>query len=405
MHKRELSGGTWLLGATAVAGGIGYAMQLLAGHHLEASAYERFGVFWAAMFFVAGAISGVQQEVARAAHPGAAGGASPVRAGLALGGAILVLAPIVLTAVPALSFEVLAIGVGALGGIALAVASGLSYGARAWSTIAMIMVLEAVVRLVLLEAALLLEAPFWAVALAIAVPWSVTVLVLLPRIRRRVAHVGLDAGAGRLAANLVHTVVAAAATAAIVSGFPFFMRASAPEADAAAFGAFVFAFTLTRAPLVVVFIALQSFLIKLFQEHRASIGGRLLLLLAGLVGLTLLVALLVAAGGPWVLGTFFGEDYLLPATTLFWIVASAAPLAVMCVTGPLALALDRHGAFTTGGLVAAAASLALLALPMPVQDASLIAIAIGPALGAAVHAVGIAPRLAARQTKRRATDQ
>lgn len=403
MPQRELSGGTWLLGATAVAGGMGYAMQLLAGHHLSAAEYERFGVFWAAMFFVAGTISGVQQEVARAARPGSRG-ASPVRAGVALGAVAVVVAAAAAAAVPSIGLDVAAIAVGALGSIALAIASGLSYGAAAWSTIAAIMVLEAVVRLALLEAALLLDAPFWVVALAIAVPWTVTVVVLLPRVRARAAGIGLDVAARRFSANLARTIIAAAATSAIVSGFPLFMRVSAPEADAAAFGAFVFAFTLTRAPLVVVFIALQSFLIKVFQQHRAAAARRVLVLLGALVALTLLVAALVAAVGPALLLALFGEDYLLPASTLFWIVASAAPLAAMCVTGPLALALERHGAFSTGWVVAAAVSLALLVVPLPVQTASLIAIAIGPVVGASVHVAGIAVR-SSDQTKRRATAQ
>lgn len=410
MPQRATSGGVWLLGATAVAGGLGYAMQVLAGLHLDAAGYQVFGVFWAALFFVAGTLSGVQQEFARASHPGVTGGASPLRvvAVLAAGaGALTVLGMLV---VPSLAIEIGAVGIGAVGGIALMVASGLCYGARAWPTIASLMVLEAAVRLILLETALLLDAGFWTIALALAVPWAVTVLLLLPRVRRATVGVGLDSRGSALAANLARTIVGAAATSVIVSGFPFFMRASAPDADAAAFGAFVFAFTLTRAPLVVVFIALQSFLVKLFQQHPA-VGSRLLAMVGGLIGITTLVAVAAALAGPWVLETFFGMDYLLSATTLFWIVASAAPVAIICVTGPLALARHRHSAFTVGWVVAAAVSLALLTLPLPFDSAALVAIAVGPSIGTAVHAVGIARRRPADdaadvlQTKRRAIDQ
>jgi hypothetical protein len=379
--QRAPSAGTWLLGATAVAGGIGYVMQLLAGFHLDAAAYERFGVFWAAMFFVAGTISGIQQEIARGARVGATGGASPLRAGLVLSAGIAVVAIAVAALLPQLAIEALVIGVGAIGGAALAIVSGLSYGAASWSTVAGIMVVEAGVRLVLLESALLLGAPFPAVALAIALPWGITAALLSPRVRARASEVRLDVGAGGLAA--------------IVSGFPFFMRASAPDAEAAAFGAFAFAFTLSRAPLVVVFIALQSFLIKLFQQQRAAVTGRLVGALAGLVAVTLIAAAVVAAAGPWAQRTFFGEDYVLASSTLFWIVASAAPLAIMCVTGPLALALNRHGAFMAGWVVASAASLSLLALPLSLEAASIVAIAVGPAVGAAVHVVGIARRRSA----------
>jgi O-antigen/teichoic acid export membrane protein len=388
--QRAPSGGAWLLGATAVAGGIGYVMQLLAGYHLEAAEYERFGVFWAAMFFVAGTLSGVQQEIARAAHPGGPRRSSPLRVGLVLCAIAVLLAVAVASAAPSLAVEALVIGVGAVGGVTLAIASGVSYGARAWSTVAAIMVVEAAIRLAMLETALLLDAPFWAVMLAIALPWGLSAALLGPRIRERAADVALDVRAPQLAANLARTVLGAAATSAIVSGFPFFMRASAPDAEAASFGAFAFAFTLTRAPLVVVFIALQSFLIKLFQEHRSAVSRRLLGLLGGLVAVTLVAAAIIAAAGPWAQRTFFGEDYVLASTTLFWIVASAAPLAVMCVTGPLALAMERHGAFVTGWVIAAGVSLALLALPLPLEVASIVAIAAGPAVGAVAHVLGIA---------------
>lgn len=392
MTQRVPSGAVWLLGATAVAGSLGYGMQLLAGFHLDAVDYGRFGTFWAAMFFVAGTLSGIQQEVARAAGVGARDGASPIRAGLVLGTGAAVVALGAAVAVPALAVEILAIGIGGVGGVALAIASGLAYGARAWSTVTAIMVLEAVLRLVLLESALLLGAPFWAVALAIALPWAATAALLSPCVRAQASRVGLNVRARAFTYNLSRTVVAAAATSAIVSGFPFFMRASAPDAEASAFGAFVFAFTLARAPLVVVFIALQSFLIKLFQQHRSAVTGRLTAMLVALTAVTLLAAALIAAVGPWVQRTFFGEDYVLAAATLFWIVASAAPLAIMCVTGPLALALDRHGAFVTGWVVAAAVSLALLQLPLPLEVASIVAISAGPAVGAVVHVVGIARR-------------
>ena len=69
-HRRRWpSGVVAILIATAIAGGCGYIVTAVVGATRPADEYADFGVFWATLYLVIAALSGVQQEVTRATRP------------------------------------------------------------------------------------------------------------------------------------------------------------------------------------------------------------------------------------------------------------------------------------------------------------------------------------------------
>ncbi|WP_306232651.1 hypothetical protein [Agrococcus beijingensis] len=377
--------GAWILGATAIAGGLGYLLQIFAGIALPAREYEAFGVAWALLYFVVGALAGVQQEVARVAAPRSAAASTPgTRLGL-LTAVVAAIGALVVSVCSALGGSDAAVGAamaaGAAGYAVLAVVTGLLYGARAWPAIAATMVVDALLRAVTAGIALAVGAPLWVVLAGVALPFVATAALgaLLLRAQEPI-EVAVPTRA--LARTTLKTLVGSASTAVLVSGFPFVLGLFAHDVDAAELGAFLFAFTLSRAPLVIVFLSLQTFLVTHFKDGDT---GRIRSVVLAVLGLATAAAIAAGLAGPWLLETFVGADYVLGGPLLAAIVASAIPMALLCITGPLVLAEGRHDAFATGWVVAAVVSIALLLLPLPFVVRSVIAIAVGPIVGAALQ--------------------
>ena len=78
MSEADRDGGrgalAYVLGATVLAGLIGYVIQAVVPGFTDADEYITFSVFWSIVYLVVSALSGVQQEVTRAAHVGTPAG-------------------------------------------------------------------------------------------------------------------------------------------------------------------------------------------------------------------------------------------------------------------------------------------------------------------------------------------
>ena len=66
---RRLTGLTTILIATAIAGVASYAVTILIPNQIGLAEYAIFAVFWSTLYFVVGALGGIQQEVTRATRP------------------------------------------------------------------------------------------------------------------------------------------------------------------------------------------------------------------------------------------------------------------------------------------------------------------------------------------------
>lgn len=396
VHSRGLR--TILL-ATVVAGVAGYLLQGLVGRFVTPDVFLRFSVFWSTIYLLVAALSGLQQETARAAHPAPTDKDAPGRVlgfGVvcALGVGVLITATSPLWA--GLIFPthpvtfVLALVIGAAGYVGVALMGGLFYGVKAWPAIAGAMIVDALLRLVFVSGALLAEASLDIIAAAVVLPFPLTLGLLWLATRARVkGRYVLDVPPSRLAWNATRAVGGSISTGVLTSGYPLLIGATSTAEPEAIVGALVFVVTITRAPLVIPALTLQSFLTVHFRERTDAARSRLLRLLAGVVVISLLLAAVAFVVEPWLLRTIWGEGYVVSAAVCAGIVLTSGVTAGLCVSGAATLASSRHGAFVAGWGVAAVASVVLLFLPVELEARVLISMGVGPLLGVMVHLLGM----------------
>lgn len=398
------TGASWVLLGTAVGGGAGYLLSAMAGPLLGAAAYAPFAIFWSALYLLVSAASGIQQEVSRSAHPasgvaeektydtGAVARRFAVMAALVVAAAIVATGPLWLPAALGADWSKLLwpLAFGIASYVVVTVYAGILYGLHLWRPIAVLVILDGIIRLMLVVVAMLMTDDLVVIAWAVVIPFLAAPVIQWPFVRRSVVGAyRLDAAPRRLAANSAKTVVGAAATGVLVSGFPLLLGATTGGAQLQQLAAIVFAVTLTRAPIVVVVIALQSYLIVRFKTHRRTAGAeatRFVSVIAVLTGATAVVLLL---WGESAFRALFGSEFALPGVLLAGIVGSAVAIGALCVTGPLVLARSRHTLFTAGWVTAAVVTIAALLLPLPLESRAIVGLWAGPLAGLTVHVLGL----------------
>ncbi len=387
-----------LLGASIVSGAAGYVVTIAAGAYLGPAAYASFAVFWSSLYFAIGALGGVQQEVARAtAHT--ANRLDPLRPAriMVFTAGVMILASLVWAVAIAVdelisrdgSSTGLTLAIGSISYIAIASLCGALYGSRRWMPLATLIAIDGVVRLCLILAVIAMQGDVAAFSWAVIAPFPIAFVLVVPFVARRlIAETRSDSGYVSLAWNTIRTILAAAATASIVSGFPALLSATTSDVPASAIGPIVLALTLVRAPIVIPLLAMQSYLVILFSGRPAT--GRLVTLMtASVISCAVLLGVLTYFLGPSVLLNVFGEDFGVSPTLLFVIVASSGLVAALCVTGPAVLARSRHSHYVIGWGLAAATTLGLLFLPVDLMGRISAALVIGPVAGLVVHAFGL----------------
>ncbi|MEO9326463.1 polysaccharide biosynthesis protein [Gordonia sp. B21] len=390
--------------ATLIAAASGYLVLLLAARHLGAVGYGVFAVFWAAYGLVTGAQNGQLQETTRAVRAAADAGARSrpvlVNVGIGLGLAVLVAAtsPLwsdaVFGAERGLSVLLLAAGVASFA--VYAHLCGALSGTLSWSSFAVLVSVDALLRL---AGAIIAVAAGWGTTafLIITVIGSVSwcVLLLSSSTARRALGIGGDVPARRLTANTLTAMAAAAASSVLVMGFPVLinltanLRGTPDAAEARVIGALVLAVTLTRAPLLVPLNSFQGVLISRFVERRhqpiAALAAPL-----GIVGVAGAVGMVAAwLVGPWLLRTVFGADFDLDGLVVALLTGGATGLALLTVTGAAAVAAGAHRWYAAGWWVATLVAVGMLLLPVDVDLRTCVALIVGPVVGLAVHVLGV----------------
>lgn len=391
-----------VLVATAVSAVSSFVVLLIVAPALGPSGYAVFAVYWAALFMVVGVLFGVQQETTRAVAQIAAeegpepASTSPMRFAVVLGlGLLLVIGvtgwwwSIPLFGEGHQSWAIpLAIAVAAYVGVAAL--NGILAGRGAWGPFAAIPLIDGLLRLLLVALALWLDLGGTALAWAVAIPFPVSLIIVLCWKRRFVAtHAAISGGYQRLAVNSSRTVLASAANALLVNGFPVVLSLFA-GANQDALGAVVLALTLTRAPILVPLTALQSMLIARFSGDRAAVGRFMIVAIGGIAVVAGLIALVAGLWGESVLGWVFGEGFAIAGWLLAGLVLASGCLGVLTVTGAAALARERHNAFAAGWVVAALVAIVLVAvLPSEVGVRTIVALVSGPLIGAVWHLLAL----------------
>lgn len=385
-----------IIAATVVAGIAGYVVTWLVYRQVGPAEYALFAVFWAALYLVVGGLSGIQQEITRATHPIAFGTrqrASRSRnfgvfAAMVTAVAIIATAPLWASAVfqPAGWALVWPLAVGAGAYVLVATLGGSLYGISQWPSLAIMIAFDGVIRLALLAVGLLFTHDVVVLAWMVALPFPLTIAVLWPIFRRGfVSRSNIDVGYRDLSWNVTRTILASVSTAVLVSGFPLLLGVTAQGEEPALVGELIFTITLTRAPLIITLMSLQSYLVVRFRDQEGH-RGRTFLRIQGLIlAAAAVLALLGWWLGPAGFGWISGAPVSLDGPFIAILVGSSALVATLCVAASAVLARSRHFVYSLGWAIAALATITVMLLPIGILPRVGLAVTIGPIAGILVY--------------------
>jgi len=365
------------------------------------SDYNEFIAFWSLLFGVYGVIAGLQNEITRAV--GAARlaesrgqsrqpGAPVLVAGLLLGliAALLVVitsplwAPQMLVTKTWLVVCLIAFATFLYGGhICL---SGALAGNERWGLYAALMATEALTRLVVVAIVGASVGSLFGLELAtISAVLVWLVLLLVSPTSRQAAASRADVGLGRLLANQSVTILAAAATAVLVTGFPAVMNLVIPhDPSEPAMSATATALMLTRSPIMIPLLAFQGVAISNFLKQGGGVLRGLVKPLGGLGLVGLIAAPLAALLGPWLVRVLF-KGMQVDAWTFVGLVVASTIVAWLTLTGTATLAVGDHLGYLSGWLIAAIVGVGLLTVPLSIPARVILGLSVGPLLGVALH--------------------
>lgn len=385
--------------ATAVAGALGYLITVLLARLLGQD-YGQFAIFWSALYLVIGSLAGLQQETARASSIGFQPKKSStfslviIAFAIAFGlfFVILLTSPLWEEQLFGASYGIylLPFSVGAGLWVLVSFLMGALYGSHQWRLVALTLVLD-----VALRAGLVLIFPFlgWN---KLALPWMVIlpfalmlVIVWTLSSRKLTSNFTIDVPTKQLLLNFSKTLIAALSMSFIVSGFPLILGATTKSISSSTLSAIIFAVILTRAPLVMVAMSLQSYFIIFFRDRRKpSIG-----VVSKIFLIVVSAALVFGVFAFWLANPIIiflaGSNFSLSPEFLALLTVSSASTALLALTGSAVLASSRHTIYSLGWLTGAAATLGIMVLPLEVEAKTVLALSIGPILGIFIHLMGL----------------
>lgn len=405
-----------LLGSSLLAAVSTLVVTMIAQRALNGSELTEFLLFWAALFTVTGIITGIQPEITRAvgtartqtvsADGSAPQGARVVTVTAALGA---IAGTLVLVSSPLWAGQQIphsaAVGVTVMAlGVFLyalqATMSGVTAGEDRWYLFAAVGGLESAGRLILMFAAALIIPSLAGLEAATVVPmglWLILALVTVSGRRLWVARA--DVPAGRLTTNILWSFLSSAAAAVLMMGFPNVLKASgAAESEPVVLGTLILAISITRSPIMIPLQAFQGVAVSAFlkQRHRpvaAFIKPAAAVVAVGAVGALaayLVGPLLFRLIYPPAAGAESAYEAAASGITLGALVFASALLALMTLSGNMALAVNQHRIYLAGWVVAAVVTLGLaFLLPAPLVPRAIVALAVGPVCGFVVHMVGV----------------
>ena len=425
-----------LLGSSVLAAASTLVVTMIAQRALTGSELTEFLLFWSALFTVTGIITGLQPEITRAvgtarthaaadgvasAHPASDGTPAPQGArvvtvaaalGAVAGALVLVSSPLwagqQIPHSAAVGVTVMAVGVFLYA--LQATISGVAAGEDRWYLFATVGGLESAGRLLLMLAVALLIPSLAGLEVVTVIPmglWLILALVTFSGRRLWVARA--DVPAGRLTVNILWSFLSSAAAAMLMMGFPNVLKASgAAESEPVVLGTLILAISITRSPIMIPLQAFQGVAVSAFlkQRHRpvaAFIKPAAAVVAVGAVGALaayLVGPLLFRLIYPPAAGTESAYEAAASGLSLGALVFTSALLALMTLSGNMALAVNQHRIYLAGWVVAAVVTLGLaFLLPAPLVPRAVVALAVGPVCGFVVHMVGVSMASRAEETR------
>ncbi len=405
-----------LLGSSLLAAVSTLVVTMIAQRALNGSELTEFLLFWAALFTVTGIITGIQPEITRAVGTArtqtvSADGSAPQGArvvtvtaalGAIAGALVLVSSPLwagqQIPHSAAVGVTVMAVGVFLYA--LQATMSGVTAGEDRWYLFAAVGGLESAGRLILMFAAALMIPSLAGLEAATVVPmglWLILALVTVSGRRLWVARA--DVPAGRLITNILWSFLSSAAAAVLMMGFPNVLKASgAAESEPVVLGTLILAISITRSPIMIPLQAFQGVAVSAFLKQRHRPVAAFIKPAAAVVAVGATGALAAYLVGPLLFRLIYppaaGAESAYEAAasgiTLGALVFASALLALMTLSGNMALAVNQHRIYLAGWVVAAAVTLSLAFLiPAPLVPRAIVALAVGPVCGFVVHMVGV----------------
>lgn len=425
-----------LLGSSVLAAASTLVVTMIAQRALTGSELTEFLLFWSALFTVTGIITGLQPEITRAvgtartyaaadgvasAHPASDGTPAPQGArvvtvaaalGAVAGALVLVSSPLwagqQIPHSAAVGVTVMAVGVFLYA--LQATISGVAAGEDRWYLFATVGGLESAGRLLLVLAVALLIPSLAGLEVATVIPmglWLILALVTFSGRRLWVARA--DVPAGRLTVNILWSFLSSAAAAMLMMGFPNVLKASgAAESEPVVLGTLILAISITRSPIMIPLQAFQGVAVSAFlkQRHRpvaAFIKPAAAVVAVGAVGALaayLVGPLLFRLIYPPAAGTESAYEAAASGLSLGALVFASALLALMTLSGNMALAVNQHRIYLAGWVVAAVVTLGLaFLLPAPLVPRAVVALAVGPVCGFVVHMAGVSMASRVEETR------
>lgn len=270
------------------------------------------------------------------------------------------------------------LGVGLVSYAYQATLSGVLSGLGLWRRYALLIALDAVVRLVLSLA-------FWALGFGLLGFCVITVIgaASWTLLLRGVPRPQIDVGPQLFRRHVYSAMVASGSSAAMITGFPVLVQGTFRGEVGVA--AIILAVTLTRAPILVPLQRFQSALtVRFVQAERAIYRS-----LAAPVGLVLGAGVVGAAAawllGPWILSIVYAPTYAMPGLILAVLTFASSCTGALMVTGTATLAKEKHAWYVAGWVAASLGALGILLLPLGLYEAVCAALIIAPAVGAGIH--------------------
>ncbi|WP_294640035.1 hypothetical protein [Rothia mucilaginosa] len=420
-----------LLGSSLLAAVSTLLVTMIAQRALNGSELTEFLLFWAALFTVTGIITGIQPEITRAvgtartravadralANRAASGGAASTEGSAPQGARVVtvtaalgaIAGALVLVSSPlwagqqiphsaAVGVTVMAVGVFLYA--LQATMSGVTAGEDRWYLFAAVGGLESAGRLILMLAAALMIPSLAGLEVATVVPmglWLILAFVTVSGRRLWVARA--DVPARRLSLNILWSFLSSAAAAVLMMGFPNVLKASgAAESEPVVLGTLILAISITRSPIMIPLQAFQGVAVSAFLKQRHRPVAAFIKPAAAVVAVGTAGALAAYLVGPLLFRLIYppaaGAESAYEAAasgiTLGALVFASALLALMTLSGNMALAVNQHRIYLAGWVVAAAVTLSLAFLvPAPLVPRAIVALAVGPVCGFVVHMVGV----------------
>lgn len=388
--------------ATALTAICVYAIIYLAARDLPPASFSVFGVFWGALGIATGAANGLLQETTQEirsarytelvagqrTHPLPLAGMIGVVAALVVAGSSPLWSQAIFVEERWLSVGLLSVG---LAGFCVQSAlMGALAGADRWTQYGLLMVIDAVIRLAVAAASVVigwgLGGYLWA-SVAGAVAW--VLMLVASRPARAATQLLTSGGITTFLRGAGHSITAAGASAILVMGFPVLLKATSSQLGAQG-GVIILAVTLTRAPLLVPLSAMQGNLIAHFVDERTERLRALIAPTLVVCGIGALGVLAAGCVGPWLLRVGFGPDYHASGALLAWLTSGAVAVALLSLTGTAAVAAALHWAYSLGWVVATLAATLVLLLPAALETRTVVALLCGPLVGIVIHVAALA---------------